>query len=73
MTTHVHRQAPSPPGLVAFATAALAAALLVLAMSMAVTGIQHVSRLDQVPPTPEPGPRIPSTLALPHPVAVVEG
>jgi hypothetical protein len=72
MTTHVYRQVPPPPGLVAFVTAVLAATLLALAMSIALTGNQQVSRPDQVPPTPEPGRRMPSTLVLPGHASVVE-
>jgi hypothetical protein len=73
MTSHVYRLAPVPPSLVAFVMAALAATLLVVAMSMALTGMQQVSRPDQAAPTPQPGPRIPSTLTLPGHAAVGEG
>jgi predicted phage tail protein len=73
MTSHVYRQASPQSSLVAFVTAALAATLLVLAMSMALTGIQQVSRPDQAPRTPEPGPEIPPALGLSRDAARTEG
>jgi len=72
MTAHAYHQASSPPGFAAVVTTALAASLLVIAMSLALMGIQPVSPSEQAPPTPEPGPEIPSALALSQDAALTE-
>jgi hypothetical protein len=73
MTARTYRKAASPPGLVAIVSTALVAALLVLAMSMALMGIQRVSRPGLAPPTPEPGPEIPAALGLFQDAALTGG
>jgi hypothetical protein len=73
MTARTYRQASSSPGLVAIVLTALATALLVLAMSLAHLGIQQISRPEQAPPTPEPGPEIPAALGLFQDAALTGG